>query len=146
MATPARRNKRTAPFSPIRPKKIPLVVGPASPARPFRGIAVAGPGPAATPISQAMATASWLQDVVCAESIDAKLVNLRRYVRQGDAETLLRLRRRVEVLGGRVGQAIREDALTTSARVDFGPQSAVMDALVEQRTEEVTFSRQSNQP
>ena len=33
MATPARRNKRTAPFSPIRPKKIPLVVGPASPAR-----------------------------------------------------------------------------------------------------------------
>ena len=138
MATPARRNKRTAPFSPIRPKKIPLVVGPASPARPFRGIAVAGPGPAATPISQAMATASWLQDVVCAESVEAKLVNLRRYVRQGDAETLLRLRRRVEVLGGRVGQAIREDALTTGARVDVGPQSAVMDALVEQRTEEVT--------
>jgi len=138
MATPARRHKRTAPFSPIRPKKIPLVVGPASPARPFRGIAVGGPGPAATPISQAMATASWLQDVVCADTVDAKLVHLRRYVKSDDAETLVRLRKRVEDFGQRVGQAIREDALTTSARVDVGPQSAVMDALVNQRTEEVT--------
>lgn len=138
MATPARRHKRTAPFSPIRPKKIPLVVGPASPARPFRGIAVGGSGPAATPISQAMATASWLQDVVCADTVDAKLVHLRRYVKPDDAETLVRLRKRVEDFGQRVGQAIREDALTTSARVDVGPQSAVMDALVDQRTEEVT--------
>ena len=138
MATPARRHKRTAPFSPIRPKKIPLVVGPESPARPFRGISVGGPGPAATPISQAMATASWLQDVVCADTVDAKLVHLRRYVKTDDVETLVRLRKRVEDFGQRVGQAVREDALTTSARVNVGPQSVVMDALVNQRTDEVT--------
>ena len=82
-----------------------------------------------------MATASWLQDVVCAESVEAKLVNLRRYVRQGDAETLLRLRRRVEVLGGRVEASACARWRQCARR---RRSAAVMDALVEQRTEEVT--------
>ena len=68
MATPARR-KRVAPFSPIRPKKIPIHGVPPSPMHSLRGIMASGVGGvAATPISQAMASASWLQDVVCGSS------------------------------------------------------------------------------
>jgi len=135
MATPARR-KRMAPFSPIRPKKVPLKGVPPSPFRSFQSINVSVPP--ATPISQAMESASWLQDIVCgASDVDVKLAQLQKFVPEEEEEVVLKLKKKVEDLGQRVGQAIREDALVSTMRTDISPHSSVMDDLVRERTTEI---------
>jgi retinoblastoma-like protein 1 len=138
MATPARR-KRVAPFSPIRPKKIPIHGVPPSPMHSLRGIMASGVGGvAATPISQAMASASWLQDVVCGSSdLETKTAELQRFV-PDNPEIVQALKKKVTNFGQRIGQAIREDALVTTMRTDISPHSTVMDELVKQRTSEVS--------
>ena len=135
MATPARRQRAT-PFSPIRPKKIEMVG--AGPASPLHGFAFRSSQqiPPSTPITQAITSATWLHDCVCAGGIQAKLEALRAFV-PGDAALVNALHKTVEELGQRIGQAIREDALVTTMRTDISPQSSVMDDLVQQRTSEI---------
>ncbi|CEG00420.1 Retinoblastoma-associated protein, A-box [Ostreococcus tauri] len=140
MATPTRRKRAAAPFSPYRPKKISTIQEDGgmsmSPMRAIRGPLPAGVVPP-TPISQAMASASWLQDIVCASSdLETKLAELRRFV-PGEETVIDKLHKKVDVLGQRLGQAIREDALVTTMRTDISPHSMVMDELVRQRTTEL---------
>jgi retinoblastoma-like protein 1 len=135
MATPARR-QRAAPFSPIRPKKVEMIgAGPASPLHGFV-FRSAQQVPPATPITQAITSATWLHDCVCAGGIQAKLAALQAFV-PGDATIVSNLHKLVEDLGQRIGQAIREDALVMTMRTDISPQSTVMDDLVQQRTSEI---------
>ena len=139
MATPARRKRATVPFSPFRPKKLSsLQEGvPMSPINAFRSIS-SMTIPPITPISQAMASAEWLQEEVCASSsLEAKLDELRQFV-SGNEHVVDALKHKVEELSQRFGQAIREDALVTTMRTDISPHSTVMDELVCQRTTELS--------
>lgn len=107
-----------------------------SPVNAFRSIS-SSTVPPITPISQAMASAEWLQEEVCAtSSLEAKLDELRQFV-PGNEHVVDALKHKVEELGQRFGQAIREDALVTTMRTDISPHSTVMDELVSQRMAEL---------